>query len=361
MISGFWRGKRVFVTGHTGFKGAWLCAWLERLGAGVFGLSLPPDDEPRLGPMIGLDRRIETAFADLRDPEPVARAMTGFAPDIVLHLAAQSLVRRSYRDPVGTVATNVMGTINLLEAMRRTPSVRAAVIVTSDKCYDNREWAWPYRETDPLGGADPYSASKACAELVTHAWRRSFFGGDHKAALATARAGNVIGGGDWAADRLLPDCIAALTQGRPIEIRNPGATRPWQFVLDPVAGYLRLAEQLFEEGKVFTGAWNFGPTGDDVRSVAAIVDAVVAAWDARTGGRSPGRIAAESAGPHEAGLLAVDASLARRHLGWTPRLTLDAALAWTVDWYQRQHAGAPAEALVDDQIAAYEQLAEAPR
>ena len=348
----FWRGKRVLVTGHTGFKGAWLGTWLERLGAEVFGLSLPPEGARSLCGLIGLEERIAFRHADIRDAEKLRVAVTGFAPEIVLHLAAQSLVRRSYKDPSGTFATNVMGTVNLLEAVRATPSVRAVLIVTSDKCYENREWLWPYREADPLGGADPYSASKAGTELAAQAWRQSFFGADQPVAVATARAGNVIGGGDWAEDRLIPDCIAALAAGRAIEIRNPKATRPWQHVLDPLAGYLNLAERLHEAGQAFARAWNFGPSTDDIRPVSAVADAVVARWGA--GARW---IATGGQGPHEAGLLAVDASLARARLGWAPRLPLDAALDWTVDWYRREAAGASAAALVAGQIAAYEALA----
>jgi CDP-glucose 4,6-dehydratase len=348
----FWRGKRVLVTGHTGFKGAWLGTWLERLGAEIFGLSLPPESERSLCRLIGLEERIAFRHADIRDAMMVQESVAGFAPEIVLHLAAQSLVRRSYQDPSGTFATNVMGTVNLLEAVRATPSVRAVLIVTSDKCYENREWLWPYRETDPLGGADPYTASKAGAELAAQAWRHSFFGAGQPVAVATARAGNVIGGGDWAEDRLIPDCIAALAAGRPIEIRNPHATRPWQHVLDPLAGYLTLAERLHEEGQAFARAWNFGPATDDIRPVGALADAVVARWGEGARWRATG-----GEGPHEAGLLAVDASLARARLGWAPRLALDAALDWTVDWYRRQNAGESAASLVAEQIAAYEALA----
>ena len=347
----FWRGKRVLVTGHTGFKGAWLGTWLERLGAEVFGLSLPAEGERSLCGLIGLETRIAFRHADIRDAGALRMAVTGFAPEIVLHLAAQSLVRRSYKDPAGTFATNVMGTVNLLEAVRATPSVRAVLIVTSDKCYENREWLWPYREADPLGGADPYSASKAGTELAAQAWRQSFFGADQPVAVATARAGNVIGGGDWAEDRLIPDCIAALAAGRPIEIRNPSATRPWQHVLDPLAGYLALAERLHEAGHAFARAWNFGPSTDDIRPVSTVADAVVARW-----GSGARWIATGGQGPHEAGLLAVDASLARARLGWAPRLPFDAALDWTVDWYRHEAAGASAAALVADQIAAYEAL-----
>jgi CDP-glucose 4,6-dehydratase len=346
--SGFWRGRRVFVTGHTGFKGAWLCAWLEQLGARVFGLALPPDTRPNLCALIGLDARIGHVHADLRDADQLDTAMTGFAPEIVLHLAAQSLVRHSYRDPAGTFATNVMGTVNLLEAVRRTPSVRAVIVVTSDKCYENRDGDQPFCEADALGGADPYSASKAAAELVTAAWRRSFFEPSGPVAMASARAGNVIGGGDWAEDRLIPDCIAALAAGRPIEIRNPHATRPWQHVLDPLAGYLVLAERLVTEGAAFAQPWNFGPAPEDIRPVGRIADAIIARWGA--GARW---IAAQTPGPPEAGRLALDASRARSRLGWVPRLGLDDALSWTVDWYRRYRNGEDALKLVSEQIDAW--------
>jgi CDP-glucose 4,6-dehydratase len=278
-------------------------------------------------------------------------AITRFAPEIILHLAAQSLVRRSYREPVETFATNVMGTINVLEAVRKTPSLRAVVVVTSDKCYENNESPRHYRESDALGGADPYSASKACAELATVAWRRSFFSGDRPVTLASARTGNVIGGGDWAPDRLIPDCVAALVAGRPIEIRNPHATRPWQHVLDPLNSYLILAERLYDGGATFARAWNFGPTTEDVCSVAQIVEAIIARWG------SPARwLVSEAPAVHEAGRLAIDASMARAALGWAPRLPLKEALSWTTDWYRRLHDGEPADALVSTQIRRYEAL-----
>ena len=348
---GFWRGKRVFVTGHTGFKGAWLCAWLDRLGAKVLGLALPPEDEPNLFALLGLEQRLDHRLGDIRDAPALDGAMSLFRPEIVLHLAAQSLVRRSYREPVETFETNVMGTINLLEAVRRTPSVRAAIVVTSDKCYENLGHHRPYRETDALGGEDPYSASKACAELVTGAWRHSFL--STGIALASARAGNVIGGGDWAVDRLVPDCIQALGAGRAIELRNPAATRPWQHVLAPLSGYLLLAERLYAEGAAYARAWNFGPPPADAIPVAKVVERVIAAWGA------PGSwVATAEPGPPEARHLAVDAGLARAELGWSPRLDLATGLAWTVEWYRRQRAGEAAEALVAEQIARFEALPE---
>jgi len=351
---GFWRGKRVLVTGHTGFKGAWLCAWLRQLGAVVCGLALPPETAPNLYELTGLGQRIENIFGNIRDAEAVRAAVHGFAPDIVLHLAAQSLVRRSYAQPVETFATNVMGTINLLQAVRESASVRAVVIVTSDKCYENREWHWPYREADALGGGDPYSASKACVEIATAAWRKSFFphGGP---AVATARAGNVIGGGDWASDRLIPDCVLALQAGETIRIRNPNATRPWQHVLEPLTGYLRLAECLHMQGEFFAKSWNFGPSNDDIRPVSEIAGAICAQW----GGDAGWQVAAE-AGPAEAGWLSVDSSLAKREIGWRPRLTFDEALRWTVDWYRLHQRGDSPVDLVERQITQYQNLPAAP-
>ena len=353
-FSAFWRGRRVLVTGHTGFKGAWLCAWLEQLGAAVCGLALPPEGTPNLCALAGTEARIDAVHVDVRDAAALEAAVMRFSPEIVLHLAAQSLVRRSYRAPAATFATNVMGTVNLMEAVRKTPSVRAAVIVTSDKCYDNREQIWAYRESDALGGADPYSASKACAELVTAAWRRSFFGAEAAIGIASARAGNVIGGGDWAQDRLVPDCIAAMIQGRAVEIRNPAATRPWQHVLEPLHGYLMLAQALCAEPARFARAWNFGPAAEDIWPVAKVVDALCARWG------DAARWTAVPAGQvHEAGLLAVDASLARAALGWAPVLPIGEALAWTVAWYRAHHEGRPAAALLAAQLAQYTSKLEA--
>lgn len=347
----FWGGKQVVVTGHTGFKGSWLCAWLEHLGAQTLGISLPPDTQPSLCTLAGIEKRVETVHADIRDASALQAAVTRFKPEIVFHLAAQSLVRRAYREPVETFATNVMGTVNLLEAVRKTSSVRAVVVITSDKCYANSETYRPFRETDPLGGAEPYSASKACAELVTAAWRQSYFCQGGPAALASARAGNVIGGGDWAPERLIPDCIRALADGRSIEIRNPHAIRPWQHVLDPINGYLILAEHLFNHGTAYARSWNFGPLGNEVREVAHIVEAIIARW-----GTPANWTVSPAPEIHEAGHLAIDATLAHEALGWSPRLSLDQGLSWTIDWYRRYHRGEAAGALVDAQIREYEAL-----
>ncbi len=340
-----WAGRRVFLTGHTGFKGGWLALWLQRLGASVSGLSLAAEPGS-LGQALGIARLMPSVTADIRDAAGLRRAMAAAAPEVVFHLAAQALVRLSYADPLGTLATNVMGTAHLLDAVRTTPSVRAVVIVTTDKCYENREWPWPYRETDALGGHDPYSASKAAAELVTAAWRRSFLA-ERGVAVASVRAGNVVGGGDWADDRLVPDCIRAFAAGQPVRIRNPAATRPWQHVLDPLCGYLLLAERLLGEQDA-AQAWNFGPGPDDVRPVADVVGHLAEAW-----GDGAAWAAAPGEHPHEAGLLAVDAALARARLGWRPRLPLAMALRQTAGWYKRQRAGEDPHRLILAEIAAY--------
>lgn len=351
----FWSGKRVFVTGHTGFKGAWLWLWLRHLGAIPTGFALAPDTEPSLwrliaeGEAAGAGRSV---IGDIRDAATLLQEMQEAEADIVLHLAAQALVRRSYAEPMETFATNVIGTANVLQGVRGCPTVKAVVSVTTDKCYLNREWVWPYREDDPLGGYDPYSASKACTEIVTAAWRRSFLAGSG-VAVATARAGNVIGGGDWSLDRLVPDCIAAMTRGVPVVVRNPDATRPWQHVLEPLSGYLVLAERLHacarNGGPDVAEAWNFGPEPSDVRPVATLADRLVALW-----GDGARWVCSGDGGPHEAGLLALDASKARARLGWRPRLGLDEALAWTVDWHRRRSTGEDARDLVLEQIRAYE-------
>lgn len=324
----FWRDKRVLLTGHTGFKGSWLSLWLQAMGAEVHGCALPPPTNPNMFTAADVASGMASSeTADIRDAEALRRILAGVAPEIIFHLAAQSLVRTSYALPVETYGINVMGTVNLFEAVRLGGSVKAVVNITSDKCYENREWLWGYRETEPLGGHDPYSSSKGCAELVTSAYRRSFFA-PAGIFLASARAGNVIGGGDWAEDRLLPDCFRALAAGQTLRIRSPQAVRPWQHVLEPLSGYLRLAEMLYCEGAGFAEAWNFGPADDDVRSVGWIIDNLSKLtpdlkWLSDT-----------STQPHEANCLKLDSSKARNRLGWRPRWRLGTALEKTLAWHQ---------------------------
>jgi CDP-glucose 4,6-dehydratase len=322
----FWRGRRVFLTGHTGFKGSWLTLWLRRLGADVTGYALAPETAPSLFETARAGDGIRSILADVRDLEGLRSAMTESRAEVVFHLAAQSLVRESYARPVETYATNVMGTANLLEAVRESKTVQAVVVVTSDKCYENREWVWPYRENEPLGGHDPYSSSKGCAELVAAAYRSSFF-----PRIATARAGNVIGGGDWARDRLVPDLIRAFTIGEPAVLRNPLAIRPWQHVLEPLHGYLLLAERV-AQGE-HAEAWNFGPAEQDVRPVQWIADELVRRWG--SGARWDQD---RDTHPHEALTLKLDSSKARTQLRWTPRLTLGDALDWIVEWHHAFNA-----------------------
>jgi CDP-glucose 4,6-dehydratase len=319
----FWQGKRVFLTGHTGFKGSWTGAWLTRLGARVTGFSLEQETVPSHFAL--LPKEYESLYGDIRDLDVLKRALLRANPDIVIHMAAQSLVRRSYADPAGTYATNVMGTLHVLEAIRNASLVRAALIVTSDKCYENRETMIPYVERDPIGGHDPYSSSKGCAEILTSSMRRSFFL-DSQCLIASVRAGNVIGGGDWAADRLIPDCVRAWSQNEPARIRNPRAVRPWQHVLDPLAGYLRLTEALAAGQRAFAKGWNFGPTRDSAWPVERIVRAVKA--------RLPGfDYFVEPSKEHEANLLTLDSEQARRELSWRPRWGIETALDKTLEWY----------------------------
>jgi CDP-glucose 4,6-dehydratase len=350
---GFWRGRRVLLTGHTGFKGAWLAVWLQRLGARVAGFSLPPPTSPSLFDALALEPTLDHTIGDVRDAAAVRACVERVSPDIVFHLAAQPLVRESYRVPADTFATNVLGTAHVLDAVRACPSVRAMVCVTTDKCYENREWTWGYRESDRLGGRDPYSASKAAAELVLAAYRQSFFEAPdgHGAVLVTARAGNVIGGGDWSADRILPDAVRAFTRGEPLRIRRPAATRPWQHVLEPLGGYLQLAERAATDGRAWQGAWNFGPLDDDVVSVRELVASFAAHW-----GEGAAWVAAPDDGPHEAHLLKLDISKARSTLGWTPRWRLDRALRETAEGYAAMVGGSRGTALraiLDAQIARY--------
>ena len=346
----FWDGRRVLVLGHTGFKGSWLSLWLHRLGARVSGLALPPPTDPSLFALTGLGDLVPTMLGDIRDLTVVRDAIQHCQPEIVFHLAAQPLVRRSYSEPVETYATNVMGTVHVLEAVRAVPSVRSVVVVTSDKCYENREWPWAYRENDAMGGYDPYSSSKGCAELVSSAYRRSFFSAPSGriVGIATARAGNVIAGGDWAEDRLLPDCMKAFTAGGPIEIRSPCAIRPWQHALEPLCGYLLLAERLFADPEAFGDAWNFGPADEDAQPVSWIVSKVAERW-----GDGAAWLLSSDEAPHETTHLKVDASRARMKLGWRPRLRLPEALAWTVAWHRRLIAGELARDLADEQLSHY--------
>lgn len=343
----FWRGKRVLVTGHTGFKGGWLSLWLQELGAQLHGFALAPEGEYRLFDAARVGDGMGSTIADVRDLQALRAAVATFAPEIVIHLAAQPLVRQSYADPVGTYATNVMGTVHLLESVRATPSVRAVVVVTTDKCYENDGRALGYREDAPMGGHDPYSSSKGCAELVASAYRRSFFS-PGAAAIASARAGNVIGGGDWGTDRLVPDILRAFERGEAVMIRHPHATRPWQHVLEPLSGYLVLAQRLWHDGAAFADGWNFGPRDADAWPVQRVVEHLAARWggDARW---------QPDAGvhPHEASFLKLDIAKADARLGWTPRWHLDAALARVVDWQRAWRDGADARSLCLQQISDY--------
>lgn len=348
MNSGFWSGKRVFITGHTGFKGGWLSLWLEQLGAKLYGFSLPPPTTPSLFEVANIEGLFaEHRFGDVRDAEALMQALQSAAPDIILHLAAQPLVRYSYDAPVETFAVNVMGTVNVLEAARCCGSVQALVNVTTDKCYHNREWHWGYREDEALGGHDPYSASKACSEIVTAAYRNSF-GQDGGPWIGSGRAGNVIGGGDWALDRLLPDIFRAIDAGETVTVRNPQATRPWQHVLEPVAGYIALAEKLFTHGKEYATAWNFGPADSDARPVQWILEKIAEmrpgfVWDIDS-----------ADAVHEAHYLKLDSSRARAMLDWSPRWALSSALEHTSLWHDAWLAGEDMRSFSRRQIADYE-------
>ena len=349
----FWSGKRVFVTGHTGFKGGWLVLWLQQLGAEVIGYSLAPPSTPNLFEAARLEESMVSIHGDVRSPDHLLRAMRQHRPEVVFHMAAQSLVRESYDHPTETYATNVMGTVHVLDAIRQVESVRSAVVVTSDKCYENRESPlWGFRETDPMGGLDPYSNSKGCAELVVSSYQRSFFAdASRPIGVGSARAGNVIGGGDWADDRLIPDVVRAFSDGEPVHIRNPRAVRPWQHVLEPLRGYLTLAQALWEEPDRFAGGWNFGPDDADAQPVGAIVDRLMSMW-----GDGAEAVSAPGPHPHEASFLRLDCAKARSLLGWTPRLPLSEALRWTVEWYKSVDAGSDPRTLTLDQIRRYEHL-----
>ena len=352
----FWQGRKVLMTGHTGFKGSWLSLWLQAMGADLRGISLAPPTTPALFDVANVAQGMDSRIADIRDAGTIARLVKDFQPEVVIHMAAQPLVRLSYQQPIETYATNVMGTVHVLEAARHAGSVRAIVNITTDKCYDNREWAWGYREDEAMGGHDPYSSSKGCAELVSSAYRNSFLK-DAGIAMATARAGNVIGGGDWALDRLVPDTLLALEKGQPVQIRNPHATRPWQHVLEPLSGYLLLAEKLYEQGQTqattqgqsFAEGWNFGPKDEDARPVQWIVEQLCKAWgQGASWQQQPGNH------PHEANYLKLDISKAKQRLHWTPRWSLDTALTHITDWHQAWLGGQDMRALCLKQINNYQ-------
>jgi CDP-glucose 4,6-dehydratase len=353
-----WAGQRVLVTGHTGFKGSWLSLWLSRMGAELCGYALEPPTHPSLFEDAQVATVMRSEMGDVRNLDRLRAVFADFRPEVVFHLAAQPLVRASYADPVGTYATNVMGTLHVLEAIRSCASVRAAVVITTDKCYENREWAWGYRETDALGGYDPYSNSKACAELVVAAYRNSFFPPtsymQHGVALATARAGNVLGGGDWAPDRLVPDMVRAFTRHEAVRIRNPRATRPWQHVLEPLRGYLAIAERLLEAGPADGEPWNFGPEASDVKPVEWILATLARHW-----GDEVRWIMDNAPQPHEAQNLSLDWSKAAARLGWHPALRLEDALLLTAQWYRARMDGQPMRAFTQQQIGQYEQTAAA--
>jgi CDP-glucose 4,6-dehydratase len=344
----FWQGKRVFLTGHTGFKGSWLSLWLQSMGAELHGLALNPPTTPALFDEANVGAGMQSTIGDIRDYTTVLAAMHACRPDIVIHMAAQPLVRYSYQAPVETYATNVMGTVHVLEATRQVGTAKAVVNVTTDKCYDNKEWVWGYREDEPMGGYDPYSNSKGCSELITSAYRRSFFQ-QSGIALASARAGNVIGGGDWAADRLVPDILRAFEKSQPVIIRNPHATRPWQHVLEPLSGYLMLAERLYVDGQTFAEGWNFGPHDEDARPVQWIVEHMVETWGDEDLWQLDG-----GAHPHEANYLKLDISKAKAKLGWQPRWNLSTALAKITEWHHHWLAKADVQSKCLQQISDYQ-------
>lgn len=343
----FWRGRRVLVTGHTGFKGSWLSIWLKKMGAEVIGYSLPPVTSEDNFVVSNLASRIHHVEGDILDTEKLEKTFAQFLPEVVFHLAAQPLVRLSYDQPKMTYETNVTGTLNVLEAIRKTASVQSAVMITTDKCYENKETHRGYKESDPLGGYDPYSSSKACAEILIASYRNSFFSEKGKAAIASARAGNVIGGGDWARDRIVPDCIRAIQRNVPVKLRNPQAVRPWQFVLEPLRGYIMLAESLCEQAEKYKGGWNFGPEEGTLATVQEVAERVV-----QTYGRGTVEVEQQPNAPHEADLLCLDITKAREELGWQPVLNLEETIRMTVEWY-RDYSVADSYELCLSQIEEY--------
>lgn len=348
----FWRNKKVLLTGHTGFKGSWLSLWLQHMGAELTGLALEPPTSPNLFEIARVAEGMDSHIGDIRNLSVVDNIFQQKQPEIVIHMAAQALVLHSYENPVETFDANIMGTVHVLEACRKTPSVRSAVMVTSDKCYENKEWFWGYRENEPMGGYDPYSSSKGCSELVIQAYRQSFF--NHKAnriGLASARAGNVIGGGDWAADRLIPDFIRSIMDGKPVVIRSPHSIRPWQHVLEPLAGYLELASYLWDSPEDYSSGWNFGPYESDAREVQWIVERIAELWGDEAQWKLDDKIH-----PHEANYLKLDCTKARTLLNWQPRLNLSTTLEWIVNWYQHFRNNDDMRELTIQEIARFEKL-----
>lgn len=352
MNAAFWQGKRVLLTGHTGFKGSWLSLWLQSMGALVVGYALKPPTNPSLFEVADVSSGMTSIIGDIRDLEHLRKVFAEHQPEIVIHMAAQPLVRYSYIEPVETYSTNVMGVVNLLEAVRSTKSVKAVVNVTTDKCYENREWVWGYRENEAMGGYDPYSSSKGCAELVTAAYRQSYFNpekyAEHGVAIASGRAGNVIGGGDWAEDRLIPDIMRAISAGKSVHIRNPHAIRPWQHVLEPLSGYLILAQKLYEDGATLAEGWNFGPNDEDAKTVQWIVEQLTVAW-----GEGASWVLDGGENPHEAHYLKLDCSKAKSRLDWHPRWRLDVALGAIVSWQKAYNSGQEMRVVTLNQIQNY--------
>ena len=346
--SAFWKNKKVFVTGHTGFKGSWLSLWLQSMGAVVKGYSLEAYTTPNLFEEANVSEGMFSEIGDIRDLDKLSSSMTAFSPDVLIHMAAQPLVRYSYRNPVETYSINVIGTVNVLEAARKCNTLKSIVSVTTDKCYENKEWEWGYRENEAMGGHDPYSSSKGCAELVTSAYRRSFFSEENTANLASARAGNVIGGGDWSDDRLIPDILRAFEKSESVVIRNPLSTRPWQHVLEPLSGYLVLAEKLFDEGEEFAEGWNFGPKDEGCRSVQWILENMVEQW-----GEGASWQLDKNNNPHEAGFLKLDVSKASTKLKWSPRWSLDETLKLIINWHKIFISGGDLKVACLDEIKKY--------
>lgn len=348
----FWENKKILVTGHTGFKGSWLSLWLQMMEAKVVGYSLPPPTKPNLFEIARVAENMISVIGDIRDLEALQSFIKSQRPEIIIHMAAQSLVRYGYENPIETYSTNVMGTVNVLEAVRKTKTVKVVLIVTSDKCYENKEWIWGYREGDPIGGNDPYSSSKGCAELVTSAYRSSYFSGenkDHNVTIASVRAGNVIGGGDWAEDRLIPDIIKAVMEHRTVLIRNPQAIRPWQYVLDPLHGYLLLAERLWNYGHEYTGGWNFGPSDEDAKPVSWIINNIKQIW-----GDDVSWELDNKEHPKESFFLKLDCSKARSKLGWKQKLSLEETLVRTVRWYRNYILNKDMRDYTEKEISNYE-------